>query len=138
MFANMGLARGYAAVIGVVLVLVGLLGFIGNPIVGSSASHPIFVTDTVHNLIHLITGALALYVAFGLRGEQQVLGVAAIGVLYAALFVLTLINRKLFDMLSEPVNPADHLLHIVLAIASVAVAWYVRSGQGRGALVAGR
>jgi uncharacterized membrane protein len=128
----MGLARGYATTIGVVLVLVGLLGFIGNPIVGDPSKNPIFVTGTIHNLVHLITGALALYVAFGLRGDQQVVGVAGIGLLYLALFVLTLINPTLFDMLDHPINVADHVLHLGLAIASLGVAWYARSSQGLG------
>ena len=34
--SGMGLAKGYAALVGVVLVVVGLLGFISNPIVGGS------------------------------------------------------------------------------------------------------
>ena len=132
MFGSMGVAKGYAITVGVVLVLVGLLGFIGNPIVGDASKNPIFVTGTIHNLLHLITGSLALYVAFGLRGDQQVIGVAALGLLYVALFVLTLINPTLFDMLDHPVNAADHVLHLGLAIASLGVGWYARSGQGLG------
>jgi hypothetical protein len=127
----MSLAKGYAAIIGVVLVLVGLLGFISNPIVGDAASNPIFVTGTVHNLVHLITGALALYVAFGLKGDQQVMGVIGIGVLYAAVFVLTLVSGDLFGLLAYKVNTADHVLHLGLAVVSLAVGWYARSESGR-------
>ena len=32
---------------------------------------PLFVTGIMHDLVHLITGALALYIAFGLVGGQQ-------------------------------------------------------------------
>jgi hypothetical protein len=131
MFQDMGLAKMYAALIGVVLVLVGLLGFVSNPIVGDPSSNPLFVTGTVHNLVHLLTGALALYVAFGLRGEQQVWGVIGIGVLYAAVFVLLLISPNLFGILggdAYKVNIADHVLHLGLAVASLGVGWYVRSG----------
>jgi hypothetical protein len=127
----MGLAKGYAAIIGVVLVLVGILGFVGNPIVGEAARNPIFVTGTVHNLVHLITGALALYVAFGLRGDQQVMGVIGIGALYVAVFVLTLVSPNLFGLLGYPVNIADHILHLGLAVASIGVGWYERSSTGR-------
>jgi hypothetical protein len=131
-YANMSLAKGYAAIIGVVLVLVGLLGFISNPIVGNVGSNPIFVTGTVHNLVHLITGALALYVAFGLRGEQQVMGVLGIGALYVAVFVLTLVSPNLFGLLGDKsynVNIADHVLHVALAVASIAVGWFERSSS---------
>jgi hypothetical protein len=126
----MGLAKGYAAIVGVVLVLVGLLGFISNPIVGDAASNPIFVTGTIHNLVHLLTGALALYIAFGLTGEQRIAGIAGFGVLYVAIFVLTLVNPSLFGLLNYPVNAADHVLHLALAVASLGVAWYERSGAG--------
>jgi Domain of unknown function (DUF4383) len=127
MFAKMGLAKSYAAIIGAVLVLLGILGFIGNPIVGDAPGNPIFVTGAVHNLIHLITGALALYVAFGLKGDQQILGVIGIGAFYVAIFLLTLVNPRLFDLLNYPVNTADHLLNLGLAIASIVVGWFERS-----------
>jgi hypothetical protein len=139
MFGTMGLARGYATTIGVVLVLIGLLGFIPNPVVGDLSQHPIFVTGTIHNLLHLITGSLALYVAFGLRGDQQAIGVAGLGLVYVALFVLTLINPTLFDMLDHPINLADHVLHLAIAVSALGVAWYVRSSsQGTGRLSTSR
>lgn len=128
---SMGLARGYAAVIGVALVLLGVLGFIGNPIVGDGPAHPLFVTGTVHNLIHLISGALALYVAFGLTGEQRVVGVIGIGLTYLAIVFLTLVNADLFGLLGYPVSVADHLLHLVIGLSSLVVGWYERSSSGR-------
>ena len=135
MNAGMSLTKGYAAIIGVVLILLGLLGFIANPIVGDAGSNPIFVTGTVHNLVHLITGALALYVAFGLKGDQQVMGVIGIGLLYLALVLLTLVSGDLFGLLGYKVNVADHALHVGLALSALAVGWYERSSSGRMATV---
>lgn len=130
MYRGTGLAKGYAAIIGVVLVLVGILGFISNPIVGDAANNPIFVTGTVHNLVLLISGSLALYVAVGLRGDQQVMGVLGIGALYLAVFILTLVSNNLFGLLGYPVNAPDRVLHLGLAVASIAVGWYERSSTG--------
>ncbi len=127
-YGNNGLAQGYAALVGVVLVVVGLLGFINNPIVGPNG---LFVTDTVHNIVHLATGALALFIAFGLRGEQQANGVIGFGVLYLIVFVALLLSPTLFGLLQRPVNMADHVLHAALGVVSIAVGYLAKQGAGR-------
>jgi Domain of unknown function (DUF4383) len=127
-----GLAQAFAAVVGVVLVAVGLLGFISNPIVGEPGNDPVFVTGAVHNLVHLVTGAIALYIAFGLRGERQADGLIFFGVLYAVIFVLLLLSPNLFGILGGAeynVNVADHVLHAVTAVASLAIGYVARGGE---------
>ena len=59
--ANYSMVKGYAALVGVVLVVVGLLGFIGNPLVGdvTATQTPLVVTGTVHNIVHLYDCSLA-------------------------------------------------------------------------------
>ncbi len=119
--------RAYAALIGVVLVAVGLLGFISNPIVGDG--NAIFLTGTMHNIVHLLTGALALGIAFILPADQQVNGVFALGILYAVVFVALIVSPNLFGILSYNVNAADQVLHIGLAVISIGIAWMARSGR---------
>ena len=126
-----GLVMGYALLIGIVLGALGLLGFFSNPIIGDAAGKPIFVTGTVHDLLLLIAGSLALYVAFSLRGDQQAVGVMAIGVLFLALFLLALNSADLSGLLSNPVNSADRGLHLVVGVASLAVGWYGHSSFRR-------
>jgi hypothetical protein len=122
----MSYAKPYAALIGIVLVAVGLLGFVSNPLVGDG--NAIFLTGPVHNVVHLATGLLALGVAFGLRGEQQAMGVIGIGLLYLVIFVLLLVSPTLFGILGAayPVSTADHGLHLGLAVISFAVGWMAR------------
>lgn len=125
---NYGLAKSYAALIGIVLVVVGLLGFIGNPIVGNPAtSNPIFHTDAIHNIVHLATGALALYIAFGLPAERIPNGVIAFGVLYVVILLAVLLSPTLFGILAVPANAPLHLLHAALAVVSLAVGYMARS-----------
>ena len=119
--------RAYAALIGVVLVAVGLLGFISNPIVGDG--NALFLTGTMHNIVHLATGALALAIAFVLPANQQANGVFGLGVLYAVIFVALIVSPNLFGILSYPVNVADQLLHLGLAVVSIGLAWMARSGK---------
>ena len=44
-----------AILIGIVFIAVGLLGFVSNPIIGESES-AIFHADSVHNMVHIISG----------------------------------------------------------------------------------
>jgi hypothetical protein len=124
-------AKWYAIVVGAVLVLVGLLGFISNPIVGepTNGNNPLFVTGMVHNLVHLVTGALALYIGYGLRGINRANGLIGYGILYAVVLVATLVDPDLFGILNYPVNAPDHALHAVLAVASIAIGWMARNDR---------
>ncbi len=132
MLASMSLPKAYAIVVGVVLIVLGLLGFVSNPLVGdvTATSHPIFVTGAAHNLIHLVTGALAIYVAFGLVEDQQDLAVTGLGLVYVAIVLLTLINGTLFGVLAYPVNLPDQVLHVAIAAISIGIGLMARSQGG--------
>ncbi len=79
------MAKTLTLIFGVILVLLGLLGFISNPLIGANA---LFVADGTHNLIHIILGAILLAVAFW-ASESSVLWLKLIGVV---LFLLGLIG----------------------------------------------
>ena len=53
------MAKTFTTIFGTILILLGFLGFASNPLIGNNA---FFVTDSVHNLIHLIFGAILLIV----------------------------------------------------------------------------
>jgi hypothetical protein len=119
------LAQPWMTLAGIVLVAVGLLGFINNPIVGQQAN-AILPTDTLHNIVHLATGALALYIAFGLRGETQASATLGFGVLYAVIFLAVLLSPNLFGLFSVPANAAIHVVHAALAVVSLAIGYMAR------------
>ncbi len=117
--------RGYAGLVGIVLVVVGLLGFVGNPIVGSGSA--LFPTGALHNVVHVATGLLALYVGLGLPSSQQANGMIGFGVLYLVVFVLLIVSPTLFGLFDTPLNVADHILHAGLGIVSLAVGSMART-----------
>jgi hypothetical protein len=55
------------------------------------------------------------------------------GGLYAAVFVVTLISRNLFGTLPVPVNAVDHVIHVGVAVVSLALGYLAR---GRSAYAA--
>ena len=100
-----------AIVIGVVFILVGVLGFIPNPIVYDDG---IFAVNPAHNLVHIISGIVLLAGAYTSLGSA--LALKFIGVVYALVAVLGFMMSG--DMLLGlvHVNGADHALHVVLAL----------------------
>jgi len=124
-----------ALVIGVVLLLVGIIGFFvppENP-TGVQALFGIFDVDVVHNLVHVVTGILGIAAAFTgwSRRFNQVFGI-----IYILLGLLGLIpalyfpagtygtDRGLFLGLMH-INAGDHVLHLVVGIVAAAVGFFV-------------
>ena len=122
---NDSLARGWISLAGIILVAVGLLGFIANPIVGRADA--LFPTGNLHNVVHILTGVLALYIGFVLKGEMQINGVIGFGVLYVVIFVACLVSPNLFGLFDIPVNATDHGLHAGLAVVSLALGYMARN-----------
>ncbi len=125
---NYDLAKWWIIVAGVVLVLVGALGFISNPLVGNADT--LIPTGTLHNLVHLGTGLLALYIGFGMSGRNLVNGVIGFGILYAVIFVAVLVSPTLFGLFSVPANAYLHVIHAALAVVSLAVGYMARGAVG--------
>ena len=107
-----------AIIIGIVFIAVGLLGFVPNPIIGDSDT-AIFHADTVHNIVHIVSGALFLIIALFSPGSAS-LFMKIFGVVYFLLGVIGLINigsegmGTLLGFLH--VNGADNFLHIALGL----------------------
>jgi hypothetical protein len=120
--------KSWSALAGIVLVAVGLLGFLNTPLVGA-APEALVPTDGLHNVVHLATGALALWIAFGLSGRTQVDALLGFGVLYAVIFLAVLVSPNLFGLFSVPANAVIHVIHAALAVVSLAIGWMARSAQ---------
>ena len=103
-------------VLGIVFVLVGILGFISNPLVGANG---LFQTDAVHNVIHLIIGVVLLIAAKSESASRK--AIITFAVIYLLLAIVGFFqlgasgqSGKLLGLASA--NSADNWLHVVLAI----------------------
>lgn len=119
------LAKTWALVAGTVLVLVGILGFFSNPIVGS-APGALVTTDTMQNIVHIGTGILALAIYSLTRDGARRSALIGFGVLYAAVFVLIMLSPTLFGLFAVPANGIDQLIHIALAVLTLGIAFMAR------------
>ncbi len=132
---NTNIAGLWALAAGVILVLVGILGFFPNPIVGSQPG-ALVPTDTLHNIVHIGTGILALAIYWMTAEETRANAVIGFGVLYAAVFVLVVASPTLFGLFAIPANGADHLIHIALAVVSLGIGFMARGSSSRAAMPA--
>ena len=126
---NVRLARSWLYLSGAILIAVGILGFFSNPLVGPEG---LVATDNPHNIVHILTGLLALGLAYWMRDD---VGTATMlfGALYLVVFVVTVLSPTLFGVFSVAVNVIDHVIHIGLAIVSLALGYMAR---GRSAVAA--
>ena len=117
------MAKKLAMVFGVVFVLVGLLGFISNPIVGSMG---FFMTNHVHDLVHLLVGVVMLVMSA--QGESMaIMSLTIFGAVYALIAVLGFVmTSPLLGLVAY--NSADNWLHVVLAIVLLGAGLSIKKG----------
>lgn len=105
---------------GVTFVLVGLLGFVPNPIV---APEGIFAVNAMHNLVHVLTGLAFLAGGTLGHGRNTLIG---IGVAYVAVTILGFLTSGNMLLGLIQINAADRWLHAMLA-AVILAAGFVAS-----------
>ena len=124
------LAQWFCLLVGPTLILVGLLGFFaeakfdtatgGDPGALDGENFIIFEVNGWHNVVHIASGLLLLAGAARHALAKTVL--ILFGVTYVAVSIIGLIDGK--DVLGViPVDRADNVLHIVLAVGALLVAF---------------
>lgn len=106
-------------VLGIVFVVIGLLGFVSDPLLG------VFEVDGVHNSIHLLAGLLALG-AVGMGKSMMQLYARVFGVVYGAIGLVGFLMGGDMILGVFQANMADHLLHLVLAAVLLYVGFIMK------------
>ena len=107
----MGAQTTWAWIAGIVLVLVGLWGFFTQPILG------IFAVNSLHNIIHLVTGLLFIWAAT--KGPAKTFNVW-LGIIYLLVAVIGFFGGLSFLAVMGGNDP-DNWLHLVLGLVSLLV-----------------
>lgn len=101
------MAKKLVMFMGFVLVLVGILGFINNPLVGEEA---LFHTNRVHDIAHLLIGVIM----FALASSAPVAALNLFGAVFLFLAVLGFVTESPLLGILE-INTADNWLHAALS-----------------------
>lgn len=118
-------AQWYCLLAGAALLLAGIFGFLANADFGlgsvpsgtvDGSSFLGFEVNGWHNIVHLVSGLLLLAAA-NTRPTAKVMALA-FGLVYGLVAIIGLIDGS--DVLGIiPVNGADHILHIALAVLGI-------------------
>ncbi len=112
-------AKTLALVFGIIFVIVGLLGFVPNPLVGANG---LFLTNVVHDLVHLIIGLILLAVALW-APAQSGMWLKIMGAVYLVIFLLGLVmGSPMLGLVAF--NGADNWLHLLLGIVLLAAGFW--------------
>lgn len=106
-----------AKLFGIIFIAVGILGFIPG-ITSNGHLLGIFEVDTLHNVIHLLSGIVALMCAGSTMKAKTYFKV--FGVVYGLVTVLGFLNGATVLGLIG-VNVADNLLQLVISVAALAI-----------------
>ena len=117
------MAKTVCKILGVVLLLVGVIGFASPELLGAHLTKP-------HNVVHLVSGALALY--FGFAGTLSAAKIFSLvfGVVYLALGILGMAlgtgEQRMWDIPPLHLGQADHGIHILLGVIFLAGGLFTR------------
>ena len=117
-------AQIYSLVFGATLLLAGVIGFFVDASFGDLGSNVqgddliVFEVNGWHNLVHIASGALGLALAGSRTGARAfALGFGAVYLL-VAVWGLIVGDQILFGLI--PINGADNVLHLLIALAGLA------------------
>lgn len=111
--------KGFAIFFGVLLLAAGAGGFV-PALTPNGQLLGIFAVDTMHNVVHIATGILAI--AMGIAGVAQArMFFRVIGVVYAVVAVMGFVGGHDGTVMGMHMNMADHLLHTGIAILGLAL-----------------
>ncbi|MCA9352822.1 DUF4383 domain-containing protein [Patescibacteria group bacterium] len=104
-------------ILGWLFIVVGVLGFV-PALAPNGYLLGIFEVNTMHNIVHLLSGVLAL--VFAARGASGARAFSKIfGIIYGIVAVIGIASSSVIGLFS--VNLADNLLHVVLALIFLSI-----------------
>ncbi len=100
---------------GWVLLIVGIAGFIPGVVTSSGLELGIFKVDMMHNLIHIVSGLIALFCVSSIGASKTFFKI--FGIVYGIITILGFAGNGM--VLGMMMNTADNLLHVVITLYSL-------------------
>lgn len=114
----MAVQKTFAILVGVVLVILGIWGFVQNPVLNW------FGVNMLQNIVHILAGAVGIWL--GTKGSERGFNLwfGWIALVVGVLGLLPVVKDWLFQLLG--INSAISWLHIILGIIALIVAYAVK------------
>ena len=121
------MAKSYAIIIGAVLTLVGILGFVkgqaGMTMMGMSLQFSV-----IHNIIHLVSGLVGLALGYASNGKYAKAFAQVFGLIYTLVALLGFAHVPGFVMTMLNFNTAYNLIHIMVGLLGL-LAGFIAAGR---------
>lgn len=114
----MSVQKTFALILGIVLLLVGILGFWENSLVGDNGY---FGTNAWQDVLHLIAGAFGIYIGTKGKGPGYNMTLGWAGIVLGVLGFIPVVKDLLMDWLN--INIQITILHLVLGVLFLIVAY---------------
>lgn len=120
------MAKTVCKLLGVVFVLVGIAGFFSPDLLGAHL-------DKYHNLVHIVSGIIALYFGFagslsGAKGFCLLFGVVYLALGILGMFVLGMGADKMWVVGPLHLAKVDHMIHVLLGLLFLAGGLFTKKG----------
>ncbi len=120
--------KNLAVVFGIVFLAIGILGFVPGVTTSDGLLLGIFQVSPLHNAIHILSGIAAL---LGAKSDQYAkMYFLVFGTVYALVAIVGLVQGNTVLGLID-VNPADNILHVVLAVAILGAGLFIKPGHAK-------
>ena len=111
------MAKTVCKILGVVFLLVGVLGFVAPNLLGAHLT-------PAHNVVHLLSGAIALYLGFAGTLSAAKIFCLVFGVVYLGLGILGMAlgtgEQRMWMVGPLDLGQSDHGIHILLGVVFLA------------------
>lgn len=117
------MAKKISIVLGIILVLMGLIGFFKNSFIGNGA---FFEANAWHNILHIVLGAVLLFVTYS-KENALTLTLKIVGIIILIVAILGFLSTKgmdtniIFQLFT--VNEADNWAHLIIGAVLYIFGW---------------
>ena len=102
------MAKTYALVVGAILLVVGVVGFMTHELFGLITFH------AAHNVIHLVTGAIGLWAGFSKNANAPKLFAQIFGAVYTLVAVIGFLGVVDLGPIKLGLNTAYNIIHLAV------------------------
>ncbi len=111
------MAKLFAQVTGVVLLILGLVGFVsGDYLIGLNSA-------TIEDVFHVVLGLISLYAGFSQGDNLAIKTALVLGLVYILVAIVGFINPDVGGLYNPDLRTPDHLVHLVLGLVGIYVGY---------------
>ncbi len=112
-----GTQKTFALILGIVLTLVGIAGFVSNPLISETGAF--FGTNSFQNVLHLIAGIIGIWVGTKGEGPGYNMSLGWIALVLGVVYFIPGVQGLLMQLLN--INTEITVLHLVIGVVTLGV-----------------